>query len=61
MRDHLQVDTGKSGGREAHARSLSEPKTRAKGRLRPMIKVLIFIAVWIVVMKFVLPRLGVPT
>jgi hypothetical protein len=29
--------------------------------LRPMIKVLIFLAVWIVVMKFVLPRLGVPT
>jgi len=26
-----------------------------------MIKVLIFVAVWIVVMKFVLPRLGVPT
>jgi len=26
-----------------------------------MIKVLIFIAVWIVVMKFLLPRLGVPT
>jgi len=26
-----------------------------------MIKVLIFLAVWIVVMKFVLPRLGVPT
>jgi len=26
-----------------------------------MIKVLIFLAVWIVIMKFVLPRLGVPT
>jgi len=26
-----------------------------------MIKILIFVAVWIVVMKFVLPRLGVPT
>jgi len=26
-----------------------------------MIKVLIFLAVWIVVMKLVLPRLGVPT
>jgi hypothetical protein len=29
--------------------------------LNDMIKVLIFIAVWIVVMKFVLPRFGVPT
>jgi len=26
-----------------------------------MVKVLIFLAVWIVLMKFVLPRLGVPT
>jgi len=26
-----------------------------------MIKVLIFLAVWIVVMRFLLPRLGVPT
>jgi len=26
-----------------------------------MIKVLIFIAVWIVVMRLILPRLGVPT
>jgi hypothetical protein len=61
MRDHLQVDTGKSGARHTGARSLPEAKTSAKGRLRYMIKVLIFVAVWIVVMKLVLPRLGVPT
>ena len=29
--------------------------------MRDMIKVLIFLAVWIIVMKFLLPRLGVPT
>jgi hypothetical protein len=29
--------------------------------VRGMIKVLIFLAVWFVVMKLVLPRLGVPT
>ena len=29
--------------------------------MKDMIKVLIFIAVWIVVMRLILPRLGVPT
>jgi hypothetical protein len=32
-----------------------------KGWLRTMVKVLIFFAVWIVVMRFLLPRLGVST
>jgi hypothetical protein len=32
-----------------------------KGWPRTMIKVLIFLALWIVIMRFVLPRLGVPT
>jgi hypothetical protein len=29
--------------------------------LKDVIKVLIFVAVWIVVMRLILPRLGVPT
>jgi hypothetical protein len=61
MRDRMQVDTGTGVRRNARAGALHGPETRAKGRLNDMIKVLIFIAVWIVVMKFVLPRFGVPT
>ena len=61
MPDHMQIDPGAGGRRESLAANLLGAKTRSKGWLNAVVKILIFLAVWIILMRFVLPRLGVPT
>lgn len=59
MRDHLRLDRrpGAVGGDAPRAGAAK----RTKGRLNDMLKLLVFLALYLLLMLVILPRLGVPT
>lgn len=61
MRARMRIDSGTNGDRPGTDRPIPRPAAFAKGGRAIMIKVIIFFVVWFIVMRFLLPRLGVPT
>jgi hypothetical protein len=61
MRPHLQIAPGADHGRTEAPGPVPRPTAFSRNGVKTMIKIVIFVAVWFIIMRFILPRFGVPT
>lgn len=61
MRHDLRDDGAGEIAPERPARRTGRTNVTAKRGMNDMLKLLVFVAIWFVLMFFILPRLGVPT